>query len=465
MDARLTEFAEVLRQNGVRVSISETVDAARAVLVTGVGDRESFRAVLQATLCKRAQDVRTFDRAFDFFFSGAAQTFDAIDRALLARIEEEGLLEGDELTMLSHWLPRLAESLSPLAQAALEGDAAMIAKLFRQASLQLDFGRLQSPLQQGFFSRRLMAGAGVESMRSDLKSLETELKARGLDPHGLEIVSRHLSSALRQVEDAARKEVARQTAARLKKPDGGLADRQFHTLGKLELEAAQRAVKALAEKLKARLTRKQASRRKGTLNPLRTLRKNLSAGGVPMVPHFRRRRPQRPEVVVLCDVSDSVRTASRMMLLFMHALQALFSRVRSFVFVSDVGEATRFFKDATPEQAIDLALTAQIISLSSNSNYGRALADFTRDHLGSISRRTTVLVIGDGRNNYNPANVWALEDLKRKAKRVVWICTEPRSSWGFGDSEMLNYARACHQVVTVQSLGDLERVAHELVPT
>ena len=133
--------------------------------------------------------------------------------------------------------------------------------------------------------------------------------------------------------------------------------------------------------------------------------------------------------------------------------------------MSDVGEVTRLFEDTPAEEAIDQATAGDVISVASNSNYGHALATFTRAQLGSISRRTTVLVIGDGRNNYNPPNLWALEDLKRKAKRVVWICTEPRTSWSFGDSEMNNYARACHQVVTVQTLADLEKVAGQLVPT
>ena len=183
-----------------------------------------------------------------------------------------------------------------------------------------------------------------------------------------------------------------------------------------------------------------------------------------MIPVFRKRRPERPEVVVLCDVSDSVRNASRMMLLFTHTLQALFARVRSFVFVSDVGEVTELFKESSVEQAIDLALAGKAISLHSNSNYGRALANFARDCLGGVGRRTTVMIIGDGRNNYNPANVWALEDIRRKCKRLLWICSEDRRSWGFGDSEMHAYAKPCHQVLVVQTLSELESVASKLVP-
>lgn len=461
MEARIAEFAEVLRQNGLKIGVSETMDAVTASAMVGLDDRERFRATLQATLCKRSGDVETFGRAFEFFFSGAAHTLAGIDASLARRIAEEGLLEGDELKMIVAWLERM--QLAPLTQAALQADRGQLARILRNAALQLDFSRMQSSLQTGFFSRRMMVGAGVESMRNDLEAIQAELRSRGVSAEGLQIVSRELDAALRRVEEAARREVERQGRARLKKPSGGLNDRPFHTLSRAEVERTQRSVRALAEKLKARLIRRQRSRRKGALNPIRTLRKNLSAGGVPMVPVFRTRRPERPDVVVLCDVSDSVRNASRMMLLFTWTLQSLFSRVRSFVFVSDIGEVTQLFKDSDPEGAVDLAVTGKTISLASNSNYGNALATFAREQLGSVTRRTTVLVIGDGRNNYNPSNVWALQDLKRKARRLVWICTEPRSSWGFGDSEMLNYAKACHQVVTVQTLADLEAVAQQLV--
>jgi uncharacterized protein len=462
MDARIAEFSEVLRQNGLKVGVSETQDAARAAAEIGLADRDAFRAALEATLCKRAGDAETFGRAFEFFFTGAAKAFEALDASLAARIAEEGLLEGDELAMIVHWLQRM--QLQPLTQAVLQGDSAALASILRNAALQLDFSRMQTSLQTGFFSRRLMVGAGVESMRSDLQAMQAELLARGVSPRGVEIVARQLGEALRRVEEAARREVDRQARARLKRPSGGLSDRPFHTLSRAEVDRMQRAVRALAEKLKARLVRRQRSRRRGQLHPLRTLRKNLSAGGVPMQPMFRSRKAQRPDVIVLCDVSDSVRNASRMMLLFTWTLQSLFARVRSFVFVSEIGEVTELFKGADPEAAIDLAVSGKTISVASNSNYGHALATFAREQLGSVTRRTTVLVIGDGRNNYNPANVWALEDLKRKARRLVWISTEPKSSWGFGDSEMLQYAKACHQVVTVQTLADLEAVAAQLVP-
>jgi uncharacterized protein with von Willebrand factor type A (vWA) domain len=212
------------------------------------------------------------------------------------------------------------------------------------------------------------------------------------------------------------------------------------------------------------MMRRQKARRKGALNVRRTLRKNLGAGGTPFQVVFRGKRPQRPDVVILCDVSDSVRNASRLMLLFMHTLQSLYSRVRSFAFVSDIGELTEQFKSVDARQAIDLAVAGKVVSLYANSNYGRALAQFTREHLGAVTRRTTVMIIGDGRNNYNAANEWALGDIKRKARRVLWICPEPRSSWGLGDSEMHRYSRHCSQVAIVTSLADLARLAEQIVP-
>ncbi|HZI05778.1 MAG TPA: VWA domain-containing protein, partial [Archangium sp.] len=405
-----------------------------------------------------------FNRAFDFFFSGAAKTFEALDKSLAQQIQEQGLIEGDNLTMLLFQMNQLFPELSPLAQAALMGDRARLAQIFRSATLQLDLSQMQSSMQTGFFSRRLMVAAGMDRARSELKALEDELRKRGLPAEGVEIVSRHVAEAMRKVEDAARREVKRQAEARIRKPTGGLVDKPLHQLSQAEVNQMESAVKTLAEKLKARLIRKARSKRKGTLNVRRTLRRNLPWGGVPMVPQFRARRPERPEVVVLCDVSDSVRNASRMMLLFTYTLQSLFVRVRSFVFVSDVGDVTQYFKEQEVDKAIDLATMGQAVSLTANSNYGRALAMFTRDQLGSITRRTTVMIIGDGRNNYNANNAWALKDLKQKCKRLLWICPEDRPNWGFGDSEMLTYSKECHQTVVVNSVADLSRIAEQLVP-
>ena len=153
------------------------------------------------------------------------------------------------------------------------------------------------------------------------------------------------------------------------------------------------------------------------------------------------------------------------MLLFLYTLQSLFTRVRTFVFVSDLAEVTRVLaEERDPARAADLAVAARAVSLAANSNYGRALRTFHRDFLGAVTRRTTVLVIGDGRNNYNPPEAWALDELRRHARRVLWICPEPREAWGSGDSELPLYASCCDRVASVTTLAELAGVADALVP-
>jgi uncharacterized protein with von Willebrand factor type A (vWA) domain len=153
------------------------------------------------------------------------------------------------------------------------------------------------------------------------------------------------------------------------------------------------------------------------------------------------------------------------MLLFLYTLQTLFTRVRTFVFVSDLAEVTERLKaERDPARAADLAIAGSAVSLAANSNYGRALRRFHDEFLPAVTRRTTVLVIGDGRNNYNPPEDWVLRELGRRARRLLWICPEPRGAWGMGDSEMLRYAARCHRVATVTSLDELEGIAEALVP-
>jgi uncharacterized protein len=466
MEARLVEFGRLLRQNGVRVSPAEVADAARAAALVGVGERDGFRAALRSTLVKRASDVPLFDALFAIYFSALGRAVDALDRGLLADLEAPGLLEGDDLRTAALALQELLGAMSPLARAALTGDRGAVARLFEGANAWVDFAALTITSQLGFYGRRILAGAGGAAAARDLAAVEEALRARGLSPRALDLVSARLRQVLDALEDAARRyaEIEQRTRAEARKRRL-LAPQGFAALSRDDLARMELAVKRLAERLKARLAARERARRRGALDVRRTLRRNLDVGGIPARLSFRRRRRERPDVVVLCDVSDSVRHVSRLMLLFVHTLQGLFTRVRSFVFVSDVGEVTEAFREEQDvARAADLATAGRHVSLSGNSNYGRALRLFHERHRGAVTRRTTVLVIGDGRNNYNPPHAWVLDDLRRKARRVLWICPEERWAWGQGDSEMPLYAAHVDRVATVTSLAELEGVADALVP-
>jgi uncharacterized protein with von Willebrand factor type A (vWA) domain len=225
------------------------------------------------------------------------------------------------------------------------------------------------------------------------------------------------------------------------------------------------AVRRLAARLRSRLVRRERDRGRGPVSPRRTLRRNLGLGGWPARLVRRPRRPERPDLVVLCDVSESVRHVTRLMLLLLAALHQRARRVRTFLFVAEVGEATRLLAPGGElARAADPALAGQVVPLGGNSDYGRALVAFRRRHLDAVGRRTTLVIIGDGRSNHAPPEAWVLDELRRRARRLLWICPEARPRWGQGDSEMPAYAARCDRVATVTTLADLEGLADALVP-
>ncbi|ABS25720.1 VWA domain-containing protein [Anaeromyxobacter sp. Fw109-5] len=462
MHARVVEFAGLLRTNGVRVSPAEVADAVEAAALVGASDRGSFRAALRATLVKRSRDVPVFDGLFELYFSALGRVVEGLERGVVGELAARGLLEGDDLEVVARTMEELLRGMSPLARAALGGDPALLARLLRGAALQVDFGAFASAGATGFQARRLLAAAGGAALADDAAALERALRARGLAPGALQLVTGSLEAALRKVEEAARSWAELEGRARTLREDrgGGLAPVSREQIARMEV-----AVRRLAERLRARLVRRERSRRRGALAVRRTLRRNLGLGGVPARLVFRHRRPQRPDVVVLCDVSESVRHVTRLMLLFLYTLQSLFTRVRTFVFVSDLAEVTDQLRaEKDPARAAGLAVAGRAVSLAANSNYGRALKTFHDDFRGAVTRRTTVIVIGDGRNNYNAPEAWVLDELRRRARRVLWICPEARAAWGMGDSEMPLYAPRCSRVATVGSLEDLEELADALVP-
>jgi uncharacterized protein with von Willebrand factor type A (vWA) domain len=466
VEERIVEFARLLRQSGVRVSPVEAGDAVSAAALAGSGDRASFRAALRATLVKRGADVPVFDRLFELHFAGLGRVLEQLERSVLRDLQESGILEGDELEMAAITLGRLLTGLSPLARAALEGDVALLARLLRGAAIAIDFAGLEASTQVGFYGRRLLAGAGGAGLAAEMEGAVGALAAAGIDPARMELVAERIRRALTGVEDAARQYADLERRSRAERRDPRAFGR--HGLVPLSLEDRARteaAVRRLAERLRDRLARRERSRRRGALNVRRTLRRNLGWGGIPARLAFRARRRERPEVVVLCDVSDSVRHVSRLMLVFLHTLQSLFTGVRTFVFVSDLGEVTEAFRaERDVARAADLATAGRVVSLAGNSNYGRVLRTFERSHLASVSRRTTVIVIGDGRTNHLPPESGALREIRRKARRVLWICPEERWAWGTGDSEMPLYAAHVDRVATVTRLEDLEAVADALMP-
>ena len=206
-------------------------------------------------------------------------------------------------------------------------------------------------------------------------------------------------------------------------------------------------VARLARKIKDALALRQRQEQKGRLDSRRTIRTSLQYGGVPMELRLRRRHREKPRLVTLCDVSDSVRNASRFMLQLVWSLQECFSRVRSYVFVSEIAEVTAGVQHATrwsaPSSGRSRARRSTTTAARTSATRSAASAG---TELESLDRKTTVLILGDARNNYNDPQAWALRLIRERVKGIIWLNPEGQWGWGIGDSVMPLYAPPCDLV-------------------
>ena len=246
--------------------------------------------------------------------------------------------------------------------------------------------------------------------------------------------------------------------------EGPCSDRPLALLDAQERAEVRRAVRELAFKLRGAARVRKRHARRGRIDPHRTLRRTLHTFGVPMSPAHVRRRRDKPKLVLLCDVSDSVRDVSALMLELVYSAHELFESTRSFVFVSEVGETTALFRNAQPATRPSRAAHGGgVVPVTGNSNYGRAFRAFVDRYRGAIDRRTTVVVLGDGRTNYLDPGLDALERIRSRSRRLVWICPDARERWAEGDSAMLRYAEICAPTSTrCVRCANLERAARAL---
>jgi uncharacterized protein with von Willebrand factor type A (vWA) domain len=222
-------------------------------------------------------------------------------------------------------------------------------------------------------------------------------------------------------------------------------------------------VARLARKIKDALALRQRQEEKGRLDSRRTIRQSLQYGGIPMEVRFRRRHREKPKLVTLCDVSDSVRNASRFMLQLVWSLQECFSRVRSYVFVSEIAEVTQAFNTYPVDRAIEWALKGSPVDYHCRSDFGYAFNRFVRTELDTLDRKTTVLVLGDARNNYNDPQAWAIRLIRERVKGIIWLNPEGQWGWGIGDSVMPLYAPSCDIVKECRTVAQLVQVVDQLL--
>ncbi len=468
MDAKIIEFAALLRQNGLRVSMAENMDGFHALGLIGLGDRTTFKDALRATFVKRAVDAPVYDELFDLYFSGLGEVIRSSASSLMGAMQLDDAAFQRLLDALSELLADLDIDLSELAQHLLSNNTGQLERMLREAAAAAQVGNIQRSFQEGRYSHSMAQALGLGALTAELDWLKEQLGEADIDPALRDqlkrLIDRRLQDLMDMIKGAVRMELEKQDhTLRQNQRLQSLAEKSFYYLSEEEIRRMKEAVAKLAERLKnvVSIRRRQAKRGKFDLKD--TLRKNLQYGGVPFKIQFDRRIRDKPQVIVLCDVSDSVRNVSRFMLQFVYSLQDLYSRVRSFIFVSEIGEVTRLFEEQDINEAIEEALTGGIINVFAHSDFGRAFRNFHRDHLGAVNNKTTVIVLGDARNNYNLPHEWVLKDVHQRAKQLIWLNPENRLTWGFGDSEMDRYLPYCDIVEECRNLNQLYRVIDHLV--
>jgi uncharacterized protein with von Willebrand factor type A (vWA) domain len=468
MDDKIIEFTHLLRENGLKISSAENMDTFSALGLIGIRDRQLFKDALRATLVKRVVDISVYDELFDLYFTGLGEIIKAAGAETMAAMEMSEEEFQRFLEQLEETLKNMGSELSELAKSLLGNNTGQLEKMLREAAQQADLQNIQRSFQEGQFANALAQMLGFGQLMQELTGLKEALQKAGLSPQRIEqmlaYIDRRLQDLAHMVRSYVRAELEKQDPqVRDQQKMRTLADKSFYYLSEDEIRKMKEAVAKLAQRLKHVIAIRRKRAKRGHFDLQQTLRKNLQYGGVPFRIVLDRRKKEKPQVVILCDVSDSVRNVSRFMLQFVYSVQDLYSRVRSFIFVADLGEVTKLFENNEIHAAIDLALRGNMINLYAHSDFGRAFKMFHRDFLSIINKRTTVLVLGDARNNYNLPHEWVLRDIRQRAKQIVWLNPESRLTWGFGDSEMDRYAPYCDLVEECRNLNQLYRVIDRLV--
>jgi len=466
VDTKIIEFAGLLRQNGIRVSFAESLDTFRALDLVGLRSRAAVKDSLRATLVKRAVDLPAYDALFDLYFSGIGEIVKRSEAASMEALEMSPAEFQRLLDELEKLLREQGIELSELARALLQQDSGRLERLLREAAKQARVDRIERSFQEGQYAQGMQQALGMGDLARELQAISEALAGMG-NPRGDEMqrfVDRRLQELQEMIRRYVRRELEQQDVAqRDSLRMQALAEKSFYYLSEDEIRRMKEAVTKLAQRLKNVLAVKRRHARRGKFDVKATLRRNLQYGGVPFTIQFDERKRVKPQVVVLCDVSDSVRNVSRFMLQFVYSLQDLYSKVRSFIFVADVGEITKLFEENEIHQAIDQAIRGNVINVYAHSDFGRAFRLFHRDHLAAITRHTTVIILGDARNNYNLPHEWVLKEIKQRAKQLIWLNPENKMTWGFGDSEMDRYLPHCDVVEECRNLNQLYKVIDRLV--
>ena len=424
---QLLELGDQLRGEGVAIGTSELLDAFAVLGEIDWRERATFQQGLAATLAKSPEDRRVFDLVFERFFFRATEAA-AIEAGVVEVATGTG---GDAAGQID-----LEELRAQIAQALADGDEGRLQDLARLALAAIG---------------RATEGSGVVGI--DVQRIRRALGLRSApQPEFPPGDPRHDGlprEALRRFEAMLRRELERAQIERTQTlpPSRPLTDldRALPSGPAADLAAVHRVVAQLRRRLATHGVERRGSHRHDHVDIRRTMRASLQTGGVPVVVKYRPRRPRRPEIYVLCDVSTSVTSASVFFLSVLHALHDSFRRMRSFVFIERISEVTDTFARERNFKAISEAIAgdAGVADVSGYTDYGRVWSEFRSLVEDDLHPRATVIVLGDARTNGRDPRADIFATIAARAGRTFWLNPEPRLYWNYGDSVIDAYTPYC----------------------
>lgn len=444
MQQTLENFLRALRAMDVRVSPAEAIDAHCTVDTVGYADRTLLKDSLCIALAKTEDEVERFDECFDMFF--AREEFR--DRG--ADDESDGMSEQDS---------ELVGDL-PLAEMLLEGSETDMAQAMEQAAADAGVANIRYSTQRGLFTRRILDRMGLRDLERLIASLNRAEgdEAAATMAQRLEEGRGYLFEEVRQYIDRQFELYARSAGEELR--EEFLAKTNLSSIERRDFERMHRLVRRMAKKLATRYARRRKLTKRGVLDVRRTLRRNMAHDGIPFETIWKQTKIEKPRIVVICDVSQSVAAAARFLLLFLYSLNEVIATLRSYAFSSHLIEISDILNNKSVEEAIPEVL--EKIGFRS-TDYGRALQDFEELHMDALDRHTTVIILGDGRSNDTDPRMDLMRQVHDRSKSVIWLNPEPEPFWGTGDSEMHRYRTFCHVAKTCSTVQDLERIIDDVM--
>jgi len=471
----LNGFIVELRSAGLPVSLTENLDAVEAVKHIPIEDRETFKYALAGTLVKNHSHWRAFETVFEVYFSLRGAEYELVDgewesddAATQEENQQEGQVQGQGGSQEGLTQEQLAEMLF---QALAKQDRNLMRTVARQSVQRFAGMEPGRPVGGTYYLYRTLRNLNLEEVLDRLltSSADTELDLDFLEErirkdeyeHRIEELKREIEAEIRRRLVADRGVEAMAKTLRKPLPE----DVDFMHASREEMVALRRAIWPLTRKLAVRLARKRRHGRKGPLDFRRTVRHSLSYGGVPAEPKFKYPKPSKPEIMVIADISGSVAAFARFTLHLVYALNNQFSKVRSFVFIDGLDEVTDFFEnvDDITEAIHRVNTEADVIWVDGHSDYGHAFEIFDERFAKDIGPKTTVIILGDARNNYHASQSWVIKNIEDKARKVFWLNPEPKSYWDTGDSIVGEYSDFCNGTFEVRNLKQLEAFVENLV--